>query len=62
MTTTTELTEAFNAMQDTLAEQAEMAAGYRARLETMGWSPTVAEQLAAAVLVHMQAKMLGEAK
>ncbi len=58
----TEVTEAFNAMQDTLTAQAEMAAGYRARLETMGWSPTVAEQLAAAVLVQMQTKMLGDIK
>lgn len=53
--------DALMGLQDLLAQYAEMVAGYRARLEAMGWSPTAAEWCALQVLLAMQAKILGGA-
>jgi hypothetical protein len=47
---------------DSLQQLIEFAAGYRARLEAMGYSPTVAEQLSAHVLWKMQEQAMGGAR
>lgn len=49
---TTPATQAADAI-DRLMVPAEACAGYRERLERLGFSPAVAEQVAAMVLVRM---------
>ena len=43
---------------DEFAVFRETAAGYRKQLVEEGWSPTMAEQIAAAWLIEMQRKVL----
>lgn len=50
--------EMFKAVTEELETMAALGAGYRAILERAGFSPTAAEQLAAAFLAEYQAKVL----
>lgn len=50
--------EMFKAVTEELETMAALGAGYRAILERAGFSPTAAEQLAAAFLAEYQATII----
>lgn len=56
------LDEAFMTALDMAKRFGELAAGYRANLEALGYSPTAAEQASLHLLMLMQAKAFEEPK